>query len=83
MSGTPTTTYGDAMVAEALIYDHALTVSERQAVESALEARYGIVTDAGIPEGAWRAGRPAPREAGLRPASSATREVVVDEKCYK
>ncbi len=49
VSGTPTTTYGDAMVAEAMIYDHALTVSERQAVESALEARYGIAADAGGP----------------------------------
>lgn len=49
VSGTPTTTYGDAMVAEALIYDHALTLSERQAVESALEARYGIAADAGGP----------------------------------
>jgi hypothetical protein len=43
VSGTPSTPgYGDAMVAEALIYDRALTVNERAAAEAALEARYGI-----------------------------------------
>jgi hypothetical protein len=43
VSGTPSTPgYGDAMVAEAVIYNRALTVDERVAVETALKARYGI-----------------------------------------
>jgi hypothetical protein len=40
---------GDAIVAEALIYDHPLGVTERDALEAALIARYGIgaATDGG------------------------------------
>jgi hypothetical protein len=43
VSQTTTQTYGDAMVAEALIYNRALTDNEKQAVEAALEARYSIL----------------------------------------
>ena len=32
----------DAFLAEALIYDRALSITERGTVEAALEARYGI-----------------------------------------
>ncbi len=32
----------DAFIAEALLYDRALSVTERATVEAALEARYGI-----------------------------------------
>lgn len=41
-SYTAVATYGEGIVAELLIYDRALTVSERGAVETALETRYGI-----------------------------------------
>jgi hypothetical protein len=33
---------GSGEVAEVLVYDRALTLAERQAVETALEARYSI-----------------------------------------
>ncbi len=44
VSGTPSAgvTTGDAFVAEALIYNRALTLVERAAVETSLKARYGI-----------------------------------------
>jgi hypothetical protein len=44
VSGTPSAgvTTGDGFVAEALIYNRALTLVERAAVEAVLKARYGI-----------------------------------------
>ncbi len=43
VSGTPSTgVYGDAYIAEAIIYDRALTTVESAAVETALKTRYGI-----------------------------------------
>jgi hypothetical protein len=41
---------GDVIVAEALVYDHALSATERTALETALLARYGIgaAADAGV-----------------------------------